>query len=304
MASSSARSSLHRLLARLSVVACALALSSSLLPIAARADRQECLQAHQEGQVHKVRGRYAAARERLTACADASCPKVLSGDCQALLAELEALTSTLRFEVRGTDDVPVSDVRVFADGELVLNKAETGAVKLDPGTYLMRFEAPGYAPLEQRLVTHEAEKERIVSVRLVASTGPATSQLAATDEASRLEASHDQAPRRGEKPSQVTAYVLGGTALVVLATSIGLGVAGQKEYDRCKREGCTHAATQHGRRMYIAADVGFGVAGGLAVAATWVYLARYFQAKREVEPAHVDARIGRDGATLFYGARF
>jgi len=254
-----------------------------------------------------VRGRYAAARERLAVCADPSCPKVLSGDCQALLAELTALMSTLRFDVRATDNVPVQGTRVFVDGELASEHAESAPLTLDPGTYLLRFEAPGYAPQELRLVAREAEKERVVSVRLTPQpdTHAPASQATSAAVDDYPDRAQDFAPRR-KKPSQLTAYVLGGTALAVLGTSIALGVAGKGEYDRCKdqEDGCSRDETMRGRRMYVAADVGFGVAGGLAVAATWVYLARHFQAKRDVEPAHVDARIDRDGATLLYGARF
>jgi hypothetical protein len=117
----------------------------------------------------------------------------------------------------------------------------------------------------------------------------------------------EPSPRR--EPSAgvpIAVYVLGGAAVAVAGAAVALGVLGKGELDDLKRcsEGCEDIKKK-GRSLYIAADVGFGVAGGLAIAATWVYVAKLLGEKRSAtHAARVTPWLDAESTGLSLHTRF
>lgn len=232
----------------------------------ARADREACIAAHEEAQVMRMRGRYSAAREQLLICAQAECPQLISSDCIALMSEVEASLSTLVFAVSDARGQDLIDVHVLSDGKLLSERLDGRAIALDPGVHELAFEAPGYARATQKVTVVEAQKRRLVRVQLL----PAT---AATESAS-------EQPRDAEsalvRRRYLTSYVLWGGAAAALGAGIAVGVVGKHKLDQYEKScpgTCTDGDVAPGKRLYIGADVAFALAGGMTVAATWLYFA-------------------------------
>lgn len=266
----------------------ALALALLTLTPTARADRDACLQAHEQGQLLRLRNRISEARAQLASCADPSCPKLLRDDCQILLAELDAQRAAVVFVVVDRAGSELSDVRVFADDTLVTEVVDGRAVPLDPGTYRLRFEVPGYGPIHQTVTIRGGERSKMVRAQLEHRVGASETER-----------------ERGTRRGPVIAYALGGAALAVLASGVGLGVAGKRELDRLEGScgsdrDCGSADTERGRRLYLAADVAFGVGGALAVAATSLFIVDRLRSGREARrlTARLDGQVARDGAGL------
>ncbi len=272
----------------------------------AQADREACLTAHEEGQLLRLRGQYEAARDQLAACASWTCPKVISQDCTALLADLEAVRPTIVLRVSAPDGSPITDVRVLADDRLVTARADGRPVQIDRGTHALWFEAPGYQPREHVLVVRDGEKNEVVSVQLdPLGASPEGARDARQTEAVPVDAQHTQRKR------ELLAYALGGSAVAVLMTGVGLGVSGRRNLDRlehrCADEPCERDQTDRGRRLYIGADIAFGVGGALALAATWLYVSKFFEdppGAWRAGATRFDARVDRGGAAVLVRTAF
>jgi hypothetical protein len=233
---------------------------------AARADRETCIAAHEEAQVMRMRGRYSAAREQLLICAQAGCPQLISSDCIALMSEVEASLSTVVFAVSDAHGQDLIDVRVLSDGKLLSQRLDGRAIAIDPGVHELAFEAPGYARATHKVTVVEAQKRRLIQVQLVLDAG-----AAARPQAHPRDSESELVRRR-----YLASYVLWGGAAAALGAGIALGVLGKKELDRLEESCggvCSKRDVSPGKRLYIGADVAFALAGGMTVAATWLYFA-------------------------------
>jgi hypothetical protein len=267
---------------------CALGFVLLVATPAARADRAACLQAHERGQLLRLRGHFTEARAQLASCAEASCPKLLRDDCQTLLTELDAQRAAVVFVVVDRAGNELTDVRVFADDALLTDAVDGRAVPLDPGTYRLRFEVPGHGPTHQTVAIRDGERSKMVRAQLDYVVGGG-------------ETERDRRTGRGP----IVAYALGGAALAVLASGVGLGVAGKHELDRLdgscgSNRDCGNADTERGRRLYLGADVAFGIGGALAVAATTLFIVDRVRSGGETRrlTARLDGQLARDGAGL------
>jgi hypothetical protein len=272
-------------------------LSIIFVPVrSVRADREACIAAHEEAQLMRLRGRYTAARENLLLCAQSGCPALISNDCISWLAEVEASLPSVVFAASDGAGRDLVDVRVSANGQLLVERLSGRAVPLDPGVYTMRFEAVGYAAAEQVLTVLEGQKQRLIVAQLTPARSAAQAPAArARDVGFKL---------------RMASYVVGGSALALLGTGIALGVLGKQEHARlereCGAEGCSQGAVDHGKRLYIGADVAFGLAAGLAGAATWLYFRARNGTRRERPSAlaQLSAVVHGTGGSVAWRATF
>jgi hypothetical protein len=268
---------------------------------APRADADSCLRAHEEAQLQRLKGRYLAAREQLLQCAQAACPALVRGDCKTWLGEVETSLPSVVLAVVDDAGRDLIDVRVSSAGQLLSDRVDGRAVLLDPGVYMLRFEAPGYAQQELQLSIREAEKQRIVRVVLHAVDGAAPASASAETLPSAAPSSPAQRPQRLRQAG----YVLSGVALAAVATGIGFGVSGKKKLDElqaCKPD-CPKGEANTGKRRYIIADSMFALAGAAAVAAAvtlWLGLRK--ADKQPQSSAGVD--LHRGGVSLTWNAEF
>jgi hypothetical protein len=283
--------------------ALAFAVASALsAPQVARADQEACIASHEQAQVMRLRGRYTAARESLLRCTQMQCPALIAKDCIALLAEVDASLPSVVFAVSEVGGADLVDVKVSGNGKLLTERLEGRAVTLDPGVYTLRFEAPGYAPAEQAVTVLEGQKQRLIRAQLTPAEGDEPAHAAGTPSTTTT-----QAGRVPSKQSRltITSYVLGGSAVAVLGAGIGAGVVGWQQKQDCE-ESCSEKEREHGKKLYRWADAAFGVAGGLAIAATWIYVSARSKNKRERPTAleNVSASVHAGGAWLGWQSSF
>jgi hypothetical protein len=281
--------------------ALAFAVASALgAPRVARADQEACIASHEQAQVMRLRGHYSAARESLLRCTQMQCPSLIAKDCIALLAEVDASLPSVVFAVSEAGGADLVDVKVSGNGKLLTERLEGRAVTLDPGVYTLRFEASGYAPAEQAVTVLEGQKQRLIRAQLTPAEGEEPAQAAGTPATT-------QAARSPTRQSRltITSYVLGGSALAVFGAGIGAGVVGWQQKQDCE-ESCSEKEKEHGKKLYRWADAAFGVAGGLAIAATWIYVSARSKNKRERPTAleNVSASVHAGGAALAWQSSF
>src|SRR5262249_25966917 len=119
-----------------------LALAASL-SVEAQAQPNECVSAHADAQLLRMQGSLLAAHEKLLICAQSECPKPVANDCANWLDEVDDSISSVVFAVSNEQDEDVIDVRVRSGDKLITERADGHALPIDPGTYTLRFEAPG-----------------------------------------------------------------------------------------------------------------------------------------------------------------
>jgi len=269
------------------------------LPNLARADNASCEAAHEQAQALRRQGALIASREQLLRCAQNACPRKLSADCSAWLAEVERGLPSVVFAVTDASGRDLADVRVHAAERVLTERTDGHALALDPGAYSLRFEASGYEPAELTVAVREAEKNRILRVQLIAAAPPAQPVLEAPTPQPAVAGGNKS---EGTPGYLVASYVLGGTALVALATGVTFGLLGNHTYSELEKRcspSCSDAELAGGRREYIAADIGFAVAAGTAIAAAVVF----FTGRSGAESPPLSAAVGRDGVVLSYRTR-
>jgi hypothetical protein len=132
------------------------------------AEAEACFSAAEAAQPlmreHKLR----AAHRQLSVCARDVCPKLARVDCRRWLDDvtraLPKLVFVAREEAPGGETRAVSDVRVSADGEALVDRADGAPVPIDPGVHVLRFEHAGFEPVEQRVEVAEGQPRREVNV--------------------------------------------------------------------------------------------------------------------------------------------
>lgn len=263
-----------------------LALFALLSALGAPASAQSaCVEAHEQAQHARMASKLLEARKQLLMCAQAECPRLIRGDCGGWLSEVETSLPTLVLAVSGSAGEDLVDVRVSANGKPLTDRTDGRSVAVDPGATSLRFEAEGYAPLEQTITVRVAEKNRLLRVSLQRSTDTAT-----------------QAKPVRESPKAkrllTSSLVLGAVAVAAGASALGTGVRGKKLLDELESDCAPYCSEDderppQGRRLYIAADVTASLALATAIASVWTYVAH-----RRALHTHVTTSASRDGAAL------
>lgn len=151
---------------------------------------------------------------------------------------------------------------------------------MDPGEHVLRYEAPGAAPVEQRVIVRVNEKNRMLTVILM--PRPGASPGAAVAPASSVSppaasATNSPAPAASTEPTSSTgshinptAWVFSGVALVGVGAFVVLGLSGESDVTSLRNTcapNCTQGQVNSARAMLLGADVSLGVgvlSGGLA----------------------------------------
>jgi hypothetical protein len=273
----------------------------------ARADASDaCASAYEDAQLFRMRGRYVQARDALLMCLQPACPRLLRGDCQNWLPEVEQSLPSVVFAVIDVNGRDVEGARIYADGKLLEGYADGHAHAIDPGVYTLRIEAPGHRAEEQTLTIRQSEKNRMVKAHL-ASDGTEPSQAKAKRAPGVI--TNDVTPEPEPEPKRrripTLSYVLGGSALAGFGVMTTFAVLGKHEHTRLSHScapNCTDKATEAGRRDYILADVALGVSLALTGTAVWSYF--WGKARTERAPPVVGMNLGKQRASLSYTLRF
>jgi hypothetical protein len=135
-------------------------------PPAGQSKAAECIGALDRAQVSRAARKLLEARASYVACSNEACPDMVRDDCSKGLREVdEALpTLVLSASAEGRD---ATDATVILDGERLAQGLDGRAISVDPGPHLTRFERPGNAPVEVKIVAREGEKNRLVNGEFV-----------------------------------------------------------------------------------------------------------------------------------------
>lgn len=244
--------------------------------------KSECLDAYTSAQELRLNGTLLAARDKLLVCNQRGCPAPIVRDCIGWLGEVESALSAVVIAVTDEHGLEKVDARVSLGDRVLSDRTEGQPLVLDPGTYTFLVDAEGYAQTQQKLTLRASEKDRVVRVELhklaprLGVTAPSTPPepaaplLAATNEPATRETDEAGATHGGVP---VVSYVLGGVALAGVGTFTYFGLRGlgeKHDADRCQSN--CRKPIDDGRRDYLIADVGLGVAVAAASAAMIVIL--------------------------------
>jgi hypothetical protein len=274
-------------------------------PVRADPPRSACLAAHADAQMLRRKGSLLAAHEKLMVCAQEGCPGPVANDCATWLGEVEASLSSVVFAVSDASGQDVIDTHVYANGQLISERADGRAIAIDPGTYTFRFEAPPRAAIEETVSIRQSEKNRIVRVEFPAPAPEARGQMT-------LPAS-TQAPEPPRSRGIPTGtWVLGGVALAGTAAFVTFAVLGHDKYNDAKK--CrTDARCKNldelidtGKRDYVVANIALGVGVASAAAALIVYLVDSSSAPKpaRLPPLQLETDFANRAALLGYRASF
>ncbi len=232
---------------------------------AAQDEKHQCISASDQGQQLRDDGKYRLAREAFARCARETCPIPVRQDCVHWLLEVDQSSATIVINAKDNKGNDLADVAVAVDGTSLVTKLDGKPLTVDPGEHTLRFEAPGFAPVDEHVVIHAAEKNRAVNVRLtsVAPTtprsepGPGEWQLGPND------VGQTPTPTPVRSPPTL-GWLFAGVAVAAFASETYFGVAGMNQRnDDLARGGCAPHCSAGERSSiqtkFVIADVALGV---------------------------------------------
>jgi hypothetical protein len=219
----------------------------------------ECMAWHASGQKLRYNSKLLESREPLRGCSHEACPELVRTDCTAWLLEVQQSLPSATFAATA-DGAPAQTLKVSVDGADV---EPAVPLELDPGQHTLRFEIPGFAPVEKTVFLRNGDKNQVLSHAFVtpaAATGPAQADAPKT-----------------ERPIHPLTWVLGGVSLASAGVATGFWLSARSDYDDLEQScapNCTEAETEDTKGKLLIADISLGVAVAAGVGALVVHLTR------------------------------
>lgn len=247
------------------------------------ADKVACVNAHARAQELRQARRLRDSRQQLLICSQDSCPVLVRADCREWLPQVESRLVTIKLVARDRVGRPVQAVRVFVDGELMLESLAEPLVRVDPGPHVVRFESRGGAPMEKNVVVAEDDPVRLVEVTLageeapaagssVRAVGPRGPDLRAPEPRPEAAAAPAPPPRRTHG-SRTAPLITAGAAVIALGTGAFFGYRGLKGVQDLRDEcgsSCDPKRVDPLRTDLRVADVALGTAVILGAVTGWL----------------------------------
>jgi hypothetical protein len=223
---------------------------------------ETCLENHAQGQEFRLSGKLLEGRDTFLHCSATQCPAQIQRDCLNYLEQIQIQIPSVAFRV-SADGVSRADVKVFIDGNLVLEKLSGKAVDLNPGSHELRVVLPPFAPYEQSLVVSEGDKFRVVQVTF---TTPAP------------ESPEDAAKRVPmHRPIPLPSYILGGVGVAAAINGLVWALSSnalEQELESTCAPDCEQESVDVLRQRALVADISWGVTAASLTAAGIFYLLR------------------------------
>jgi hypothetical protein len=274
-------------LLRAAVLGGLLALASSA---AADATKDECIAANESAQDLRQAGKLREAREKLTVCLAASCPRLLRADCTQRMSEVDAAMPAVVFEAKDGAGNDLSAVHVTMDGQPFAQRLDGRALPADPGEHRFEFEADGLSKTEKTLVLREGENNRHERV-VLGNLHPETVSIAparANEAPANPQVSTEETASHGSV-QRLAGIAVGGAGAVGLVVGSVLGLVSKSTYDHalssecgaavgfsaepktCTRAGYNDVQSAHGQAT--ASTVGFIAGAALLGGGAYLYFA-------------------------------
>ncbi len=253
-----------------------------------------CIAASTDGQTQRDEGRLLAARAAFLSCAQESCPAIVRKSCAEWLLELAPRVPSVVVRVHDAQGRDVTNAAVTIDG--TSTPLDGRPVALDPGTHMLQVHAQE-GVVEQTFLLAEREQARLLSVDL-----PATSPTI-TPAPKPRELPAPPAPKfRVPAASWVLAGV-GAAGVVTFAVVRARDVHYLHHLVATCSPGCSHNASERGKRKALAADISLGVGvAAFAGAALWTLRSWLLQRPAREQAFMVLPTSG--GALAAYGTRY
>lgn len=235
---------------------------------AAADEKAVCVAASEKAQQLKSSGKLVEAREQLSVCGRAECPKLIQQDCTQWMAEVLANLPSVVPGAKDKKSRDLVDVRLTIDGKLATESLDGKPIVLDPGVHVFHFETKGGTPIDEQVVVKPGEKNRIVSVTFTspdegpAATGPGPGA---------------GAPRPDETSSgpPIGAFLVGGVGLLTLGAALIIDLGANSDArnlrDTCAPK-CDQADVDDVQKKYTIAGVTAGIGGALVVTGVVLFI--------------------------------
>lgn len=238
-------------------------------PAIAQADAKTvCISASDRGQSLLHDRHLREARTAFLTCADAACPGLVRGDCSNWLAEVNTSMPTVVVSMRDKKGAEESAVRVLVDGAPFVDHLDGVAQEIDPGVHELKLVLASGEVLEQEVIVHEGEKNRLLAFSLAPPSSPT--------------ALEQNGPPREHTVYPWIVVAVGGAAVIA---GVALFVVGQGKVNDanslCPNSQCKDMATQQeaanqndtGGHLKTAGEVTLGVgAAALVGGLLWHFL--------------------------------
>jgi hypothetical protein len=255
-------------------IAVALSVAGALAPFSsARAadapvvTTEQCLSSYTLAQRLRSAGQLRKAHEQLLVCSNDACPAALRSDCSPWLASVNQLIPSVVLGAVDEQGHDFFDVSVTFDGEPLATHLDGRPIDLDPGQHVFRFESPGRAPVEQRVLLREGEKARQIVVTLASASAPAAPPPA-------LDATIPSTESSGSGGVPVAAWISAGVAVVSAGVWAYSFVSGLSVWNRDHNGGGSASDRDYVDTRWIVADVTGGISIASAALAAYFYLSR------------------------------
>jgi hypothetical protein len=182
--------------------------------------KAQCLTASDQGQQLRDDGKYKRAREQFQLCERDACPRIVSRLCTQWARDIDVNMPTLVVAVKDAHGADVLDAQATLDGE-PLGPLDGKPVPVDPGVHVLRVTREGALPVQEKLVVRAAEKNREVTLTLVAATSKPPPKNGASEQ--------EGPPPSTSTGRLVTTIVLGGAAAGGIGSAIYLGLHSSSE---------------------------------------------------------------------------
>jgi hypothetical protein len=210
----------------------ATAVAFASMPALADVTKDQCIDANGKAQELRRDGKLSAARDQLQACGNSACPAMIRDDCTKRLNELEGAQPTVIFDARDASGRDLIAVTVTMDGRPLVGKLDGKALPVDPGEHEFTFTVAGQAPIVEKLVVRESEKERHERVVIGPPAAPAPPLPVA-----EAPAQTPPAPTPGGLGTwKVVGLALGGAGVAGVAIGSAFGVTTFSETSKQKSD--------------------------------------------------------------------
>jgi hypothetical protein len=229
----------------------------------ARADDASCIQSYESTQTLRKASKLREARAEAAKCAVSTCPAVLSKDCQRWQTELDNALPTVVFDVKGSAGEALSNVKITANGQPLVDKIDGSPVTLDAGETKLHFESPdGHGlPADQTVTLKEGEKAHKVAVTLGGK---------------RAAAPVTQAPAPAAQPFPLGPVIFGAAGIVAVGVGAVFAITGhssESDLDTCKPH-CPASDVNSVSTKYAISDILFTAGAVSLVAAAYMFITR------------------------------
>jgi hypothetical protein len=255
-----------------------------------------------EGQKLRDDGSLIAARSKFITCAAKGCPAVVSKACDDWLREIERDLPSASFRALDERGKEIADIKVSVDGTALTEPTSNGrVVPLDPGPHTIRFEQSDGKSVEDKIVLHPGEKNRIVELSFApppdATPKPAEPVVPVAPEAPQPPSKHFVVPALG--------WVGLGFAVAGGATAGVFALMANSDESDLRKKCAPHCAETERSPLHtkvVIANIGLAVGiAGAAVAVLSTILANGDSSSPKQSASGPTFSIGPNGTATVHG---